>query len=242
MWAVLKKELNGYFGSASAYLVALVFVLISALFLWFLDTDFNIFSIGNANIKSFFQVAPWLWILLIPALTMRTFAEEYSLGTLQWLFSKPIHLTSIVGAKFWALVVVCLFCLLPTLYFVYSISELSLPKGNVDFGVIQSGYFGLLLLSLSFIAIGLWTSCFTKNMVYAYFLALFLNFIFYFGLEKIASFDSFGSFDFVIKKLGFSNHYNPFINGLVDSRDIFYFFSVILLFLGLTYYSLQKQK
>ncbi len=242
MWAIFRKELQTYFGSVYAYLVAIVFVIMSALFLWFLDTDYNIFNIGNANIKSFFHLAPWLWMFLVPALAMRSFAEECTQGTLQWLFSKPIRLPAIIGAKFWALVLVLLFCLVPSLIFVYSISKLSLPEGNIDGGVIQGGYMGLLLLGLGYIAIGIWASCLTKNMVYAYLLSLFLNFSLYFGLEKIASFDNFGSLDFLIKKLGFSNHYEPFINGLVDSRDVFYFVAVITVFLGLTYYSLQNQK
>ncbi len=242
MWALLKKELWTYFGSPGAYIVALVFVLISALFLWFLDTDYNVFNIGNANLKSFFQIAPWLWLFLVPALTMRTLAEESNNGTLAWLFSKPIRTPSIIGAKFWSLVILIIFCLLPTSIFIYTVSELSIPKGNIDHGVIKSSYFGLFLLNMAFIAVGIWTSSMTNNVVYAYLIALFTNFILYFGLEKIASFDSFGSLDFFIKKLGFSAHYSPFVHGMIDTRDVFYFVFVILLFLGLTFISLKKQK
>ncbi len=242
MWALCKKELWMYFGSAWAYVVALVFVVVSALFLWFLDTDYNIFQIGNANAKSFFQIAPWLLLLLIPALTMRSFAEEFTSGTMDWLFSKPIHIRTLIFAKFCALWVVILFGLIPTFLFIYTLAQLSIPEGNLDYGMIFSGYLGLMFMALTFVAIGIWASALTKNVVYSYLLSFFLNFVFFFGLEKISSFNSFGSFDYVIKQLGFPFHYTPFVNGLIDTRDLCYFVLCIFSFLSLTYVSLQKQK
>lgn len=242
MNALLKKELGMYFGTRGAYLVAIIFNIVASLFLWFLTSNYNIFEIGNANALSFFQLAPWLLLFLIPALTMRSFAEEYTLGTLQWLFSKPLHLRSIISSKYISTLLVIAFCLLPSLVFMYSIYQLSLPVGNVDLKVIFSSYLGLIFLSGAFISVGLLSSILTKNMVYAYLIALFINFLFYFGFEGIATFDMFGTWDLFIKRLGFSAHYLPFTIGLVDTRDIFYFLFIILAFQLATYVQLKKYK
>src|SRR5690606_21452541 len=192
MLKILKKELANYFSGYMSYIVASAFVLICTLFLWFFDNEFNIFNIGTATLSSFFFIAPWILLFLIPALTMRTIAEEESSGTLQWLFTQPIKICGIVWGKYLPVVVVLLFALIPTLLFVYTLQQFIVDADQLDFGAIFCGYFGLFLFGIGFAAIGLFTSSLIINQVAAYVSAIFLCFVLFYALESLASYHFLG--------------------------------------------------
>jgi len=242
MFSILKKELLQFFGSWTSYIIASIFVLICSLFLWFFENQFNFFVIGVASMQSFFNLAPWVLLFLIPALTMKSIAEEQHQGTLVWLFSQPISLFSIVIGKFIALVIVVLFCLLPTFIYYYSMKNLSLDINSIDSNTIFTGYLGLIMLSIAFIALGLFTSSLSNNQVLAYISGVFLCLFAYFGLEALASFDLLGSADFIIQKTGFIFHCKSFAKGIVDTKDLCYFLFVSLLFIQGSLYFIKKKK
>lgn len=242
MIKIFKKELANYFTGFMAYICASSFVLICTLFLWFFDNEFNIFNIGTATLSSFFFIAPWVLLFLIPALTMRTISEEESSGTLQWLFTQPIKVCGIVWGKYLPVLVVLLFSLLPTLLFVYTLEEFIIDAQLLDYGAFLSGYIGLFLLGSSFAAIGLFTSSLTKNQVAAYVSAIFLCFFFFYAFESLASYNLLGGADYYVQKLGMFVHFQQLLKGIMDTRDLIYFLVIIALFLVLTNYNLVRKK
>lgn len=241
MLAILKKELWSYFGNWTAWTIIGVFSLVSALFLFFFENDFNFFEIGSASMQSYFILAPWLLLFIIPALSMRSLAEEYQSGTLFWLFSLPIKISEIILGKFLAVWIIGCLCLLPSLVYLYTLNVLGIPAGNLDLGSTLGSYFGAILLIGAFAGLGVFSSAVAKNQIMAFLLSLFLNFIFYFGLEQIASYKLLGGADFILQKFGFYYHFMGFTRGLIDSKDLFYFLFVILLtLLGAGYFVSKK--
>lgn len=242
MIKIFKKELANYFMGYMAYISASAFVLICTLFIWFFDNEFNIFNIGTATLSSFFFIAPWVLLFLIPALTMRTISEEENNGTLQWLFTQPIKICGIVWGKFLPVIVVLLFALLPTLLFVYTLEQFIVAEQMLDYGAIMSGYLGLFLLGSSFASIGIFTSSMTKNQVAAYVSAIILCFFFFYAFESLASYNLLGTADYYVQKLGMYVHYQQMLKGILDTRDFVYFLVIMGLFLTLTNYNLIRKK
>lgn len=242
MFQLFKKELYHYFTSYMAYISASAFVLICTLFLWFFDNEFNIFNIGTATLNSFFFIAPWILLFLIPALTMRTLAEEESSGTLYWLFTQPIKIYGIVWGKFLPILVVLLFCILPTLLFIYTLNQFIISEQTLDYGTFFSGYLGLFLVGSSFASVGIFTSSLTKNQVAAYVLAVFLNFVLFYAFESLASYNLLGTADYYVQKFGMLVHFQQLLKGILDTRDLIYFIAIITLFLVLTNYNLKRKK
>lgn len=242
MFQIFKKELSGYFCSYMAYIAAAAFSLICTLFLWFFDNDFNIFNSGKVSLSSFFLIAPWILLFMIPALTMRTLAEEESTGTLQWLFTQPVKVSGIVFGKFFPVLVVLLFALFSTFGFIKTLEFFVSEDQQPDIGVFFSGYLGLFLLGSSFAAIGIYASSLAKNQVAAYLLAIILCFVLYYAFESLASYSLWGSADYFVQKLGMQVHYQQLLKGIVDTRDLTYFLVVIGLFLALTAFHLEEKK
>lgn len=242
MIKIFKKELANYFMGYMAYISASAFVLICTLFLWFFDNEFNIFNIGTATLSSFFFIAPWVLLFLIPALTMRTISEEENNGTLQWLFTQPIKICGIVWGKFLPILVVLLFAILPTYLFVYTLEQFIVSDQILDYGALLSGYLGLFLLGSSFAAIGVFTSSLTKNQVAAYVSAIFLCFFFFYAFESLASYNLLGTGDYYVQKIGMYQHYQQMLKGILDTRDLIYFFVLIGVFLALTNANLIRKK
>lgn len=242
MFSIFKKELWAYFGTLGAYIVSAAFLLICSLFLWFFDNDFNVFNVGLATLNNFFILAPWVLMFLLPALTMKSIAEEEQNGTLVWLFSQPLSVSSIVLGKYWAILILVLFSLLLTFTYVYTINYLSLPKGSIDSGIIFSGYIGLLFLSMTFASIGIFCSSLVKNQVLAFVTGVFFCFICFYGFENLASYNLLGNLDYTLQKIGFFQHYTSFTKGIVDTRDIGYFIFVIVVFLLLSIRIINSKK
>lgn len=232
MIPILKKEFNSFFASPIAYLVIGVFLVVNGLFLWVFDDDFNILNAGFADLNNFFYLAPWVLLFLIPAITMKMFADEFQIGTIELLKTNPITNWQIVFGKFWAAILLISVAIVPTFIYIYSISELGNPTGNIDMGSTIGSYLGLFLLVGSYAAIGLFTSTLSKNQIVAFLLGVFIVFFFYYGFDAIANL--FGSSGYSIQLLGMNEHFKSISRGVIDTRDILYFISVITFFLFMT--------
>lgn len=229
MLAIFKKEFNSFFTSTIAYLTIGMFLLINGLFLWVFDDDFNILNAGFADLTSFFYLAPWILIFLIPAITMKTFADEFRSGTIEILKTRPITNITLVLGKFFAILTLLIIVLIPTFVYAYSIHELGNPVGNLDYGSISGSYLGLFLLASSFASIGIFTSTLSKNQVVAFLLGICMVFLFYYGFDAVSSL--FGEYSYTIKLFGMNEHYKSISRGVIDSRDLLYFMSIIIFFL-----------
>ena len=230
MFAILKKEINSFFASPIGYLVIAIFLLLNGLFLWVFKGEFNILDYGFSDLSSFFLLAPWILIFLIPAVTMRSFSDEKKQGTLELLLTKPISHTKIVLGKYFGAFILILIALLPTLLYVYTVFQLGNPIGNLDMGSTMGSYFGLLFLIASYTAIGVFSSTISDNQIVAFITAVFLCFLFYIGFEGLADFTS----STFVEQLGMSYHYESMSRGVLDLRDILYFLSVAIFFIVLT--------
>ena len=242
MYALFKKEISNFLNSLIGIMVIVIFLLITGLFLWVFQSDFNIMTFGYANLDSLFILAPWVFLFLVPAVTMRSFAEEKRTGTIEMLFTKPLSDWQIVCGKYLAGVALVILALIPTLIYYISVYRLSLPVGNVDSGGIWGSYVGLFFLSSAFVSIGLFSSSLTNNQILAFLLSVFLCGFIYIGFDMIYSMALFGSVDLFIQQLGMSSHYSSLSRGVIDTRDILYFLSVIILFLSMTKLVLSSRK
>lgn len=230
MLAILKKEINAFFASSIGYLVIAIFLILNGLFLWLFKGEFNILDNGFADMSSFFLLAPWILLFLIPAVTMRSFSDEKKQGTLELLLTKPVRLFKIVLGKYLGAFSLITLALLPTLLYVYTIYQLGNPIGNIDFGSTLGSYLGLLFLAAAYTAIGIFASSVTDNQIVAFITAIFLCFFFYIGFEGIADFTSSNFID----QLGMNAHYKSISRGVIDTRDLLYFVSIIAVFLFIT--------
>ena len=232
MFPILRKEFNSFFASPSAYLVIGVFLLINGLFLWFFKDDFNILNAGFSDINPLFFLAPWVFIFLIPAITMKSFADEFNSGTIELLKTKPITDWQIVMGKFTASLLLVVIALIPTLTYVYTVYQLGNPVGNIDFGSTIGSYIGLLFLAATYTSIGLFTSTLSKNQIVAFILGVFITFFLFYGFDAISN--SFENNAITIKKIGINEHFKSISRGVIDTRDILYFVSVSFFFLFIT--------
>ncbi|WP_196886664.1 gliding motility-associated ABC transporter permease subunit GldF [Aureivirga sp. CE67] len=241
MVAILKKEINSFFSSPIGYLVIAIYLIMSGLFLWVFNDNFNILNAGFADLTSYFFLAPWFLIFLIPAITMRSFSDEYNAGTIEILKTKPISDWGIILGKYLASLILIITAILPTIVYVYSIYELSNPIGNIDFGSIIGSYIGLLFLASSFSAIGIYTSTLTKNQIVSFIISIFISFFLFYGFEGLANYNLFGNMDYVIQQIGMNEHFKSISRGVIDSRDLIYFISITLFFLVLTNFRLKNE-
>lgn len=242
MRAIFIKEINTFFSSLIGYIVIGVFLVLMGLVMWVFP-DYSILDNNYANLDTLFGIAPMIFMFLIPAVTMRTLAEEKQSGTIELLVTRPITDWQIVGGKFLACFALVAFALVPTVIYYFSVYRLGAPAGNLDSGGILGSYIGLLFLAASFVAIGVFASSLTNNQIVAFVLATFLCFFVYmaFGfLSRLPVF--FGKTDDVVQAIGIEHHYNSISRGVVDTRDVIYFLSVIALFLAATVLSLGKRK
>ena len=229
---MIKKELHTFFTSPIGYLVIALFIILNGLFLFVFKTDFNILNAGFADLNSFFYLTPWVFIFLIPAITMRSFSDEIYTGTIEILKTKPITNWQItLGKYFGALLLICI-ALASTLIYVFSVYKLGNPIGNLDFASTIGSYMGLLFLASAFVAIGLFTSTFSKNQIVAFLTAIFISFLMYYGFEFMASLASFSTVS--IQNFGMHEHFQNLSRGLINTQDIIYFVSLTAFFLILT--------
>ncbi len=243
MLSLLKKEINSFLNSLIGYISIVVFLVTIGLFLWiFPGNDFNIAEAGYANIDSLFLITPWVYMFLIPAITMRLFSEEKKSGTIELLLTRPLTEMQIIFAKYFAGVILVLISLLPTLLFFYTVYEYAVPRGNVDVGGIWGSYIGLFFLAAGFVAIGVFSSSLTDNQVVAFIIAMFLCLVCYVGFQALSEILPVGIASNVVYKLGIVAHYNSMSRGVIDTRDVLYFISLVAVFLVLTKLVLESRK
>lgn len=240
MKALFLKEVRSFVNSLTGYITITIFLLATGMFMWIFPGQENVFDNGEASLDSLFYNAPMVFLFLIPAITMRLFSEEKRTGTIEMLFTKPLSDIHIILAKYFAGVVLVIFSLLPTFVYMFSIIQLGDPPGNIDFGGTWGAYIGLFFLGAVFVAIGVFASVLTANQVVAFLLALLLSFIAYAGVDYISTVFG-GATEAVVQKFGIIEHYLSIKRGVVDSRDILYFLSVIVFFLSLSLFALKRQ-
>ena len=219
----------------------LVFLIACGLFLWIIP-EYSVLAYGYASLERFFEIAPWLLLLLVPAVTMRSFADEFRTGTIEWLSTKPLTDLDIILGKYFATLALIIFALLPTLVYVYTISNLSFPDVGLDTGALIGSYIGLFSLAATFGAVGIFCSSLTSNQVVGFLISLLACYLLYTGFEQLSKLPKFSEgIDYYLSMIGMEFHYNSISRGFVDSRDMIYFLSVIILFISLTRFSLSSR-
>ncbi len=245
MTTLLIKEIRSFLSSLIGYIAIGVFITGIGTFMWLIPTESagsNVLENGFSNIDPLFILAPWVYLFLIPAITMRSFSEEKKTGTIELLLTRPLTELQIVLAKYFAGVILVIVSLLPTLIYFYSVYQLGYPKGNVDTGGMWGSYVGLLFLGAGFVAVGTFASAISENQVIAFIMALLLCFITYIGFDFISASGLFGKYDAFVKGLGMNEHYVSMSRGVIDTRDMIYFISIIALFNLLSKLVLESRK
>lgn len=233
MLSILNKEITGFFSSLAAYITVGVFLIVSGLFLWVFPES-SILEYGYAGLDSLFDMAPYLFMFLIPAVTMRSLAEEKREGTFELLATRPLTDWQIILGKYFASLLIVVFALVPTLVYYFTVYQLGVEKGNVDSGAVIGSYIGLLLLGGAFTSIGLFASSVSKNQIIAFTVAVFLCFLVFSGFDSISKLVSLQGIDTYITALGINEHYQSISRGVLDTRDLIYFLSFIAIFLVVT--------
>jgi len=241
MLVLLRKEFSNFFSSPIAYIVIGVFLLISSLFLWVFPGEYNILDSGYSSMDGLFILAPWLYLFLVPAVTMRLFAEEKRTGTIELLLTHPVTRLDIVLSKYFAGVLLVLFSLLPTLLYFLSVWLMGDPMGNIDTGGTWGSYIGLFFLAGIYVSIGVFSSSLTDNQIIAFIIAALLCAFFYYGFDLLASLTFSGTTESFITALGINSHYESMSRGVIDSRDVFYYLVVISIFIFLTKKVIEKK-
>lgn len=240
MWSICKKELNQFFSSLTGYIAIILFLLINGIFLFVLK-DSSIFEFGYASLDKFFDLAPWVLMFLVPAITMRSLSEEFRAGTFELLKTKPLSSWQIVSGKYFSILIILLLAILPTIVYIITIKMLS-AQGGIDSGGILGSYIGLFLLVAVFASIGLCCSGFTNNAVVAFLISAFSCLVLYFGFNALSKLPFFeNGADYYIEMLGIDFHYRSMSRGVLDTRDLVYFISIIFIFLLTTVKNLHKK-
>ncbi len=240
MFAIFKREVQSFFTSPIGYLIVGAFLLLTGLFLWVFKGIYNVFDYGFADLGNFFLLTPWIFIFLIPAVTMKSFSEERKMGTLELLLIKPISVGRLVLGKFFGALLLCFVAIVPTIVYVFAISNLGITVGHYDIGVVLGSYFGLLFLLSAYVAIGLFASSLTDNQIVAFLFGVLFCFFFYNGFESIASLFADGDTQQLVQSFGAMSHFDSIARGVIDTRDLIYFISLTGLFLYLTSIRLKQ--
>lgn len=241
MWVIFKKEIRSFLGSFIAYIVIGVFLLLTGLFLWMIKGN-NIFDLGVASLQVMFEVAPYILIFLVSAITMRSISEEKRLGTLEILTTKPIHDVQIIAGKFLASVTLIVIAIIPTLFYYYAIYQLASPVGNIDTGATMGSYIGLVLLAACYASVGMFSSSLTDNQIVALITSMLFNFFFFGVLGMLGDISWLTNIGKSLEWFGLEFHYDSISRGVIDTRDVIYFLGFIFVFLGLTKIVFESRK
>lgn len=230
MFAIFIKEINGFFSSLTGYIVITVFLLINSLFMWVFPGEWNIFDNGLAGLDTLFFLSPWVFLFLVPAVTMRMIAEEKRLGTIELIYSRPITERGIVYGKFLASVSLVLLALIPGVVYYISVYMLGETPGNLDKGGTIGAFIGLFFLASVYASAGLFASSITDNQVIAFIFAVLLCFILFAGFDSFAYLPGLKKIDEFVIRLGINEHYKSISRGVLDIKDIVYFVAVVAVF------------
>lgn len=237
--AIFRKEINQFFSSSIAYIIMGVFLTAIGLMLWVFP-DTSLLENSYADMGTFFNLTPYVMLFLVPAVTMRSIADESRSGTLEWLLTKPVSRWGVVGGKFLASWLLVILTLLPTLVYYGSLYQLGAPVGNIDSAGVFGSYIGLVLLAGVFVAIGLWASSLDDNQVAVFVLGVFFCFLLYVGLSALAGLSILGAASYYLSSFALDEQYRSLGRGVIDSRNVIYLLSVLLFFLVLTVQRLKS--
>ena len=232
MRALYLKEINSFLSSFIGYIFILIYLIASALFHWILSFNANLLEGAEADLIPFFNLSPVIFLILIPAITMRSIAEERRTGTIELLLTRPISDLNIILAKYFAGVTLLIIAVIPTVVYYISMYYLGKPIGIIDAGATFTSYIGLILLGSVFVAIGIFASSLTNSQIVAFILAMFICWVFYDGFNLLGSYGQFGDLDYLIQYIGISFHYDSIKKGVIEFSDLVYFLSVITLFIS----------
>lgn len=241
MLQILHKEVKGFLNSFIAYIVIAIFLTGMGLLMWVFP-ETSVLNYGFADMDTFFTFGPYVFMFLIPAITMRMLAEEKKSGTLELLLTRPLTDYQIIIGKFMAGFLLVLFSLLPTVIYYYSVYALGNPVGNIDTAGVIGSYIGLLLLGAVFTSIGLFASSLSENQVVSFIIAFFLSFLLYYGFQSIASINVWSASAALIEQMGLMYHYQFLSKGLIDIRNVVYLLSVIVFMMAMTKFVLNSRK
>ena len=232
MKALYLKEIKSFLSSVIGYVFILIFLFTSGLFHWVISFNTNLLEGAESDMIPFFNLSPMIFLILIPAITMRSIAEERKNGTIELLFTRPVSDLNVILSKYFAGVTLLIIALIPTLFFYFSMHFLGSPVGVIEDGATLTSYLGLILLGSTFVAVGIFCSALTSSQIVAFIMAMFFCWFLYDGLNLLGSFNLMGEFDYIIRYLGITYHYDSIKRGVVDSSDIIYFLSLIVLFIS----------
>lgn len=230
MFAVFKKEINGFFSSLTGYIVIIVFLLVNSMFMWVFPGEWNILDSGYAGLETLFFLSPWVFLFLVPAVTMRMIAEEKRLGTIELIYSRPVTERGFIYGKYLASVALVLLALLPAGVYYVSVYLLGESPGNIDKGGTMGAFIGLFFLASVYAAAGLFASSITDNQVIAFIVAVLLCFILFTGFDSFAYLPGLKKLDEFVIRLGINEHYKSVSRGVIDIRDVAYFAAAVALF------------
>ncbi len=242
MLAILKKEITDFFSSITGYIVIIVFLIINSLFLWVLPTEYNVLESGYAGLDTLFILSPWIFLFLVPAVTMKSIAEEKRLGTIELIYSRPVTEREIVWGKFMASVILVLLSLLPCLIYYISLFILGDTPGNIDKGGTLGAFIGLFFLASIYASAGIFASSLTDNQVVAFIISVFICFFLYLGFDSFAYMPGLKAIDEFVINLGINEHYTSISRGVIDIKDVAYFIAVASIFNEATRLTLLSRK
>lgn len=242
MFAIFKKEINGFFSSLTGYIVIIVFLLFNSLFMWVFPGEWNILDSGYAGLDTLFFVSPWVFMFLVPAVTMRMIAEEKRIGTIELIYSRPISERELIYGKYFASVCLVLLALLPGVIYYFSVYSLGDTPGNLDKGGTMGSFIGLFFLASVYAAAGIFASSISDNQVIAFILAVLICFFLFMGFDSVAYLPGLKKLDEFVIRLGINEHYKSISRGVIDIKDIVYFIAVIMFFNESTRFYLMSRR
>lgn len=241
-FAIFKKELSSFFGTVTGYIVISIFLISNSLFLWVFPGEYNVLDSGYANLDTMFFMAPWIFLFLVPAVTMRLFADEKRSGTIELLYTRPLSDLQIITAKYTAGIALVIFSLIPSLLFFITVGLLGEPAWNIDTGAFWGSFIGLFFLAAVYVSIGVFASSISESQIIAFLTAMIISFFIFIGFEAVSNLELWGNFASVVENLGISSHYKSLSRGVVDTRDLVYFIAVSLIFIFLSKAVLERKR
>jgi ABC-2 type transport system permease protein len=230
MFAIFRKEISGFFSSLTGYIVIIVFLLVNSLFMWVFPGEWNILDSGYAGLDTLFFLSPWVFLFLVPAVTMRMIAEEKRLGTIELIYSKPVTEREIIWGKYLASISLVLLSLLPCIFYYFSVFQLGETPGNLDKGGTMGAFIGLFFLASVYASAGIFASSVTDNQVIAFIIAVLICFVLFMGFDSFAYLPGLKRLDEFVINLGINEHYKSLSRGVIDIRDVVYFVTVSAIF------------
>ncbi len=242
MFAIFRKEISGFFSNLTGYIVIIFFLLVNSMFMWVFPGEWNIFDSGFAGLDTLFFISPWVFLFLVPAVTMRMIAEEKRLGTIELIYSKPVTERGIIYGKYLASVALVLLALLPGLIYYISVYLLGETPGNLDKGGTLGAFIGLFFLASVYASAGIFASSLTDNQVIAFIIAVLICFVLFIGLDSFAYLPGLKNLDEFVIRLGINEHYKSISRGVIDIKDVAYFIAVIVIFNEFTVFQLLSRR